>query len=248
MLNGRQNDRVTSSPAERPTPAATKQRLMDAAFEVVRDQGWAGSSARVIAAHAGVNQALIFYHFGTVDDLVAAASDDAVARAVAAQRTSLAEATTLTDLVSAGRVLSDRNQSDGNAAFMAQVMAAGQHNPTMAAAASRAISLWEKEITDALHRVLAGGLIAEVLPIADLAPLISGGFIGLELQSGVDPDGAHRAMRAMEALAELTSALGELGPAQSRIARSAINRMRRTSDRASARAFSAGPGPTTPTQ
>ncbi|EWM11480.1 LOW QUALITY PROTEIN: TetR-family transcriptional regulator, partial [Kutzneria sp. 744] len=53
--------------------AETRQRLIDGAIETIRQHGIAGTSARTIAATAGVNQALVFYHFGSVNDLLKAA-------------------------------------------------------------------------------------------------------------------------------------------------------------------------------
>ncbi|MFC7103761.1 TetR/AcrR family transcriptional regulator [Nonomuraea rubra] len=55
--------------------ADTRTKLLDAALETLRTQGMAGASARAIAATAGVNQALVFYHFGSVDQLLAAACE-----------------------------------------------------------------------------------------------------------------------------------------------------------------------------
>ena len=46
--------------------------LIDAAVETLRDHGYAGASARIVADRAGVNQGLIFYHFGSVADLLLA--------------------------------------------------------------------------------------------------------------------------------------------------------------------------------
>src|SRR5437899_12035847 len=43
---------------------------MDAALETLRDEGFAGSTARAIAQRGGFNQALIFYHFGSVSSLL----------------------------------------------------------------------------------------------------------------------------------------------------------------------------------
>ncbi|MFD0891067.1 TetR family transcriptional regulator, partial [Streptosporangium algeriense] len=57
--------------------AETRERLIEAAAETVRTEGYAGASARAIAKAAGVNSALIFYHFGGVDPLLLAALDRA---------------------------------------------------------------------------------------------------------------------------------------------------------------------------
>src|SRR3990172_5979389 len=57
------------------TPASkrgseTRDRIVSAAIETVRTEGFANTTARAIAAHGGFNQALIFYHFGSVDELL----------------------------------------------------------------------------------------------------------------------------------------------------------------------------------
>ena len=48
----------------------TRRKLLDAAMATLRDKGIAGTSARVIAAAAGVDQALVFCHFGSVAELI----------------------------------------------------------------------------------------------------------------------------------------------------------------------------------
>ena len=56
-------------------PSATRARLVEAALQSLQEEGFAGTTARSIAARAGVNQALVFYHFGGVDGLLLAALD-----------------------------------------------------------------------------------------------------------------------------------------------------------------------------
>jgi AcrR family transcriptional regulator len=53
----------------------TRRQLIDSAIETLKDRGFAGASARVIADRAGINQGLIFYHFGSVTGLLLAALD-----------------------------------------------------------------------------------------------------------------------------------------------------------------------------
>ena len=50
----------------------TRAVLVAAAIGTLRESGFAAASARRIAARAGCNQALIFYHFGSVPDLLVA--------------------------------------------------------------------------------------------------------------------------------------------------------------------------------
>src|SRR6202161_2979627 len=61
--------------------AGTRRRLIEAALETLKTEGYAGASARAIAQRAGSTQGLIFYHFGSVTNLLLAALD-----AVSAER------------------------------------------------------------------------------------------------------------------------------------------------------------------
>lgn len=51
-------------------PTRTRQRILDAAFRRLVTDGYAALSVREIAKDAGVNHALINYHFGSKDQLV----------------------------------------------------------------------------------------------------------------------------------------------------------------------------------
>ena len=63
--------------------ADTRDALIEAAIAVLRESGFASASARRIAQRAGCNQALVFYHFGTVNDLLVAALEEVSARRMA---------------------------------------------------------------------------------------------------------------------------------------------------------------------
>jgi AcrR family transcriptional regulator len=63
---------VTSEPARRRDSAATRAALLGAATELFAERGFERTTVRDIAAHAGVNQALLFRYFGSKDALYAA--------------------------------------------------------------------------------------------------------------------------------------------------------------------------------
>jgi AcrR family transcriptional regulator len=52
---------------------ATRLALLDAAEELLISKGVAGITTRKVAERAGVNQALVHYHFGTIEELLVAA-------------------------------------------------------------------------------------------------------------------------------------------------------------------------------
>lgn len=52
---------------------ATRRALLDAAEELLISKGMAAITTRKVAEQAGVNQALVHYHFGTIEELLLAA-------------------------------------------------------------------------------------------------------------------------------------------------------------------------------
>lgn len=191
--------------------SGTRAKLLEAAAQAVCEDGVAAASARAIAARAQVNQALVFYHFGTVSQLLEAASRRRVDDSVAYYRDRFATVRTLSELLAVGRDLHKRERVAGNVALMEQLMSGGQHDPVLARAARYAMTTWTAEVEAVVARVLAGSPLADVTNVAGLAQAITAGFIGLELFEGVDPDAAASALDALERLAVLVEVVNDLG-------------------------------------
>lgn len=207
----------------------TRERLVAGTIAALRDKGIAGVSARSIAAAAGINQALVFYHYGTVEELVIAACHEETQARVSQYADQLAGVTSLRELLTVGQELHEKERAAGNTQVLAQVLAGAQTSPTLAEAARQALGLWVIEIEQTLHRVLADSPIKATLDIPGLARAVSAAFIGLELYEAADPDATRHAMAALAQVAVLTDVLDDLGP----VARAALrNRLRRTANRA----------------
>ena len=75
---------VDGAPVPRRTRAeqrdASRQRLLDAAFECIVELGYSGASTLVIAQRAGVSSGALFNHFPTKDDLLCATVHDLYVR------------------------------------------------------------------------------------------------------------------------------------------------------------------------
>jgi AcrR family transcriptional regulator len=202
---------------------STPAKLLAAAADTLREDGAAGVSARSIAGRAGVNQALIFYHFKTVSELVEAACRHAVDEAAGRYREAFAAVTSLPGLLAVGRELHLRERTTGNVAMMAQLMSAAGNDPVLAGAARYAMGVWTAEIESVVERVLRGSPLAEIADSAGLARAVSASFIGLELYEGVDADGAAHALDSLERLGVLVEVVNDLGPIARRALRAKIN-------------------------
>ena len=202
----------------------TKQRLVEGAVQAVRTHGIAGVSARTVAAAAGVNQALVFYHFGTVDELLATAMQAATAERVATYRERFAAVGSLRELLNVGRELHDEERRQGNVAVLAQLLAGAQTEAKLAAPVAAALRQWTDELEAVLRRVLADSPLADLADPVGLARTVSAAFIGLELYEGVDPAAANAALDALEQLAVLVDVVEDLGPVARRALRSRARR------------------------
>lgn len=205
----------------------TRDKLLLATADALREDGIVGVSARSVAARADVNQALVFYHFGTMSDLVQEATRRSVDQSVAAYRERFAEVDSLAGLLAVGREMHARERDAGNVALMAQVMTGAQQDAGLAGAAAYAMSAWGAEVEAAVGRVLAGSALGDLVDADGLARAICAGFIGLELFEGVDPAGARAALDALDQLAVLMGAADDLGPMATRALRAAMRRRAR---------------------
>ncbi len=205
--------------------ADTKQRLLDGALAAIRQHGMAGVSARTIAAAAGVNQALVFYHYGSVDELLAAACNAATAGRVAAYADRFAQVRSLRELLDLGRHLHQEERKLGNVMVLAQLLAGAQSDPKLDEPTARALQIWTNEIEATLTRLLASSPFTEVADVPGLARAISAAFIGLELYEGVDKAGAEQALAALEQLAVLLEVVEDLGPVARRAFRSKVTKV-----------------------
>ncbi|GAA3492024.1 MULTISPECIES: TetR/AcrR family transcriptional regulator [Streptomyces] len=209
--------------------AETKEKLLAGALRTLNEQGIAKTSARTVAAAAGVNQALVFYHFGSVDELLAAACRYGAEQRVARYRLRLAGIRSLAELLDFGRAMHEEEKRGGHVAFLGQLLAGAQNQPGLAPATAAGLDLWIEEIEKVLVRVLDGSPLGEFADPAGLARAVAASFVGLELYEGVDEAGAAGAFDALEQLAALAGALEHLGPVAQRAVRHHLRKARRQS-------------------
>lgn len=206
--------------------SGTKERLVAGAMRAIREHGIAGVSARTIAAAAEVNQALVFYHFGSVDELLAVACREATGARVAFYTERFAEVATLRELLDLGREMHAEEHRLGNVAVLAQMLAGAQSDPRLAEATAASLRMWTEQIEAVLTRLLKDTPVSEIADVPGLATAISAAFVGLELYAAVDSEGAQSALTAIEQLAVLLEVMDDLGPVARRALRAKLNKAR----------------------
>ncbi|WP_055701461.1 MULTISPECIES: TetR/AcrR family transcriptional regulator [Streptomyces] len=202
----------------------TRTKLLEGALRTLTEQGIAKTSARSIAASAGVNQALVFYHFGSVDELLAAACRYGTEQRVDRYRERLAGIDSLSELLAFGREMHEEEREAGHVAVLGQLLAGSQTQPRLAVATAAGLALWVEEIEKVLTRVLAASPLGEFADPVGLARAVAASFVGMELYEGVDSAGTERALESLEQLSHLVTAIEDLGPIAQRAVRHHLRR------------------------
>jgi AcrR family transcriptional regulator len=188
----------------------TRDRLMAAAIETLRAEGITGATARAIAARAGVNQALIFYHFDSVTNLLLQAflrtSDDQIARYQAAAK----DVDSLHDLVAIARRLHDEDLESGAVTAVTQLMAAA-HEPLLNRQILERFEDWIRIVEEALRRATEGSPVAAAIPVREAAYAISSMFLGIEILTRLDP-GRSEAPQLFDMMANVATLIESLAP------------------------------------
>jgi AcrR family transcriptional regulator len=203
------------SAGEHPRSADTRTALVAGAVAALREVGFARASAREIARRAGCNQALVFYHFGSVTDLLLAALDDVSARRMTAYRGLLDQSGSLTELVESARAIFREDLAAGHVSVLVEMITGAQSVDGLGAQVAARLAPWRELAETAVRQSLATSPVAALLPAREVAHGVVAGFLGLELLANLDGDpGAALALfdRALlvAGLLDLTGGLGLL--------------------------------------
>jgi AcrR family transcriptional regulator len=166
----------------------TRQRLLDAADEVLREKGYAGASARTIATAAGVTSALVFYHFGGVDQLLLAALDRDTAERMEAHDATMAEVRTVEEFAAAAVAIYRTDLERGSLAKFSEMVAAAVTNEDLRKEITERAEPWLDFVAEHWERVTRGTALGKLLPARDVANAALTFYLGVNLFSVIDAD------------------------------------------------------------
>lgn len=195
--------------------AQTRVTILDAATKTLQTEGFAGATSRTIARTGGFNQALIFYHFGSVEGLLIAVARSESERRAALYAAELREVGSLAELVAVARRLHEEEFRSGSVAALTQVLAGATRSDDLARGVWDAMEPWTARVGETIERLLAGTPYAGILPVDDLTTAVAALFLGVELLTGLAPERAGTTLfTTMGSLAALIDALVDPGSAK----------------------------------
>lgn len=207
MAKSGTTSRLPSS--ERRDAEGTKERMVRAAIAALCDVGFAGASAREIARRADCNQALVFYHFGSVANLLLAALDE-TSRVRMARYAAAVDG--LRDPVELARVGLDIFREDldaGHVTVLAELIAGASSTPGLGAEVATRIATWTEFVQQVVLAATEGSPLAALLAPSDAAFGVVALYLGIELLTHLDDDRrpAESLLASVQRLAGLVGAL-----------------------------------------
>jgi AcrR family transcriptional regulator len=186
----------------------TKLRIAEAALETLKTSGFAGASARTIAHTGGFNQALIFYHFGSVQNALLGALDVISERRLADYGAALEQARTASELGRLARAIYDEDLERGYITALGEMVSGGVSDEILGTEVAARIEPWVAMVECKLEELLAGSPLRALAPPKDLAFGIVSFYFGVDMLSHIQRDRGRA-----ESLLDLATRLATLAEA-----------------------------------
>ena len=165
-----------------------REKLVKGAFEALRTLGYGASSSRTIGRIAGINPALVFYYFESVDDLLVTALADSSAARLARYREAMESARSTSDLVDTLAEIYRDDVASGHITVVSELVAASISRPTLAEQITALMDPWIELAERAVHAVLRASPIGEAVAPRSLARAAVVFYLGANLLACLSPE------------------------------------------------------------
>lgn len=193
----------TAGTAGAPVVHETKARILEAAFQRLAREGYASLSVREIARDAGVNYALINYHFQSKEKLLIAVLDEANRRLLERQAAMYQSRASVADKWAQARRFYENDLASGFVRVLMELYAASMSNEALRAEFQPRMNAWFELVAQAVRDAVDRHRLE--LPVSPevIGCWISNFWMGMELATlaGTGSPELHRqALDAFEAL------------------------------------------------
>lgn len=168
--------------------SGTKLQIVDAALETLKTKGFSGASARAIAHEGDFNQALIFYHFGSVRTLLLAALDQISERRMNEYGPAFEAARTAPELARLARTIYADDLARGYVTVLGEMVGGGISDAALGAEVAARIEPWIGMVERKLEQLLAGSPLRSLSSPRDLAFGIVAAYFGVDMLGHLQRD------------------------------------------------------------
>lgn len=187
--------------------ADTRRVLVDAAVETLKSEGFAGASARAISERAGLNQGLIFYHFGSVVNLLLVALDSVSDERMVKFTAAVSGVSSPIELAEVATQIFRDDLDSGHVTVLAEMIAGASSVPGLGIEVAARLEPWFTFANDAINKSFGNSPLASLLPSNDVAYAIVALYLGLEMLTHLDGN-REPALQVFAHLQQLVPLLG----------------------------------------
>jgi AcrR family transcriptional regulator len=168
--------------------AGTRTRILEATLTTLKEKGLAGASTRAIAATGSFNPALIFYYFGSLNELLLAALAQSSGERLDRYRAAVEDAERIDELVAVlGRIYRE-DLASGHIRVVSELVAGSVAHPELGPRVIELMEPWIELAERAIERSLAGSPILELASPRRLAHVAVTFYLGANLVSQLAPE------------------------------------------------------------
>ncbi len=189
--------------------AGTKERLVEAALATIKEEGYSGTTARAIAGRAGVNQALIYYYYGDIKNLLLAALDETSAKRMRSYEVLLENTETIEDLVQLAGDVYREDLAAGHVTVLSELIAGSLQHPELGPEVLKRLRPWIDFAEQSICKVTKDTVLEALVPARDVAVGIVAFYLGVDLLHQLDP-AESPADKLFDHASRLAPALGML--------------------------------------
>jgi len=194
--------------------ANSRQRIIDAALTTLKENGFAATSTRAIAASGGFQAGLIFYYFATLNDLLIAALEHASNERLERHGDAIAAASTVSELLALlERIYADDRES-GFVRIVSEMVAGSVADPALGPRMVALVEPWLDVTEAAAARVLASTGMARLVSPRQLAFAAVTFYLGANLLTQLVPD-SHEVEEILQTARRMAPLLDAIASAKS---------------------------------
>jgi len=165
--------------------------MLKAALDCLRERGYAGTSTREVARRGGFNSSLVFYYFGSLHGLLLAALDWNSERRRERYTELLRDIEDPADFARVALQIYREDLDGGHITVFTEMAAAALNDPDLATELSARTNPWIDLMDQAFSRFLKGSPVEHLVASQELATAAVALYMGVNLLTRFDPDGAH---------------------------------------------------------
>jgi len=188
---------------------AARERILRAAVLALATHGYAGTTARSIAALGGFAPGVIYYHFTDLDEVFVATAAYTSEQREARYRAGITGVTKAVELVGRMRELYAEDAGSGHIEAVQELVAAARPGSALAAAMAEQTRRWEALAEEVLRVLLRGKPLARLVNIPTAARAAVAYYLGMQTLTHIDGD-STRPQAAFAQAARLAAAFDKL--------------------------------------